>query len=525
MIKFEKINKTAPHWHDDQIEIIMIISGCVEAQIGCDGYSMHQGNILIIGTEDVHSYRGLDDGNAAMILSITCGEFADLFPGIENWNLICDPDVEKNDEESLSKIRSLLLKAAVSHLKEQEYRDIIEDILLFCRDNFLSTNLVKRKSDAKRTEMEIFQRISEYIEENYQNPLSLSEISASIRYSFNYTSFLVRKITGMSFISYLNHIRCFAAERMLISTGRKITDIALDCGFSDSRAFNRYFSKIYRTSPSSYRKRLLKSFSPAERKDNPDLSADPMIESRLLNLEDRNCGRIRLFPKQGSGKAFSLPPLPDTDDSGQQSDGPEAVRLFLNSLSGEPRRRFSMRDGESGSVFCGGSGLLTAGGIRKSLYHVWMFTSEIESVVLNRRGLIVGLGRDDLRIIIYRADSSDSSVVKLAFEPAMTPILAERRLIDGKHGNPFGLWKGIGSPQVLSQEVHELISASAVPAVGLEVFNDCSSRIITELPPAEGAVLYRFTNKISPEIRTTPGETAAGRRLIKRLEISLSDVR
>ncbi|MNE93692.1 HTH-type transcriptional regulator YesS [compost metagenome] len=57
----------------------------------------------------------------------------------------------------------------------------------------------------------------------------------------------------MSFISYLNHIRVNKAEEMLLNTDKSIIDIALDCGFTNVRTFNRVFKQFRHNTPSSLR--------------------------------------------------------------------------------------------------------------------------------------------------------------------------------------------------------------------------------------------------------------------------------
>jgi AraC-like DNA-binding protein len=55
--------------------------------------------------------------------------------------------------------------------------------------------------------------------------------------------------TGLTPHAYLNNIRVERAKNLLLTTDNNISDIALECGFSDQAHLNRAYKKIYGTSP------------------------------------------------------------------------------------------------------------------------------------------------------------------------------------------------------------------------------------------------------------------------------------
>lgn len=63
-----------------------------------------------------------------------------------------------------------------------------------------------------------------------------------------------RQATGLPPIDYLIRLRLQRAMRLLRDSGFSITEIALQCGFSDSNYFSRQFRKHINQSPSAYRK-------------------------------------------------------------------------------------------------------------------------------------------------------------------------------------------------------------------------------------------------------------------------------
>ena len=53
--------------------------------------------------------------------------------------------------------------------------------------------------------------------------------------------------------SYINKVRLDKAKYLLTHSYLNVTDIAFDCGFSDSNYFSTAFKNKYGTSPKKYR--------------------------------------------------------------------------------------------------------------------------------------------------------------------------------------------------------------------------------------------------------------------------------
>lgn len=95
---------------------------------------------------------------------------------------------------------------------------------------------------------------AKYIYKNFQQPLTLEEVSGISNLSPTYFSKKFKATTGMGFKEYLNYIRLKHAAAALLTTSGSITDIALEYGFSDSNYFKDLFKKEYGRSPREYRK-------------------------------------------------------------------------------------------------------------------------------------------------------------------------------------------------------------------------------------------------------------------------------
>ena len=98
-------------------------------------------------------------------------------------------------------------------------------------------------------------RAIDYIEANLAQELDLSEVAAAAGYSPFHLSCLFRAMTGETPGGYIRKRRLSEAARQLVTSKRRILDIALDQQFGSQAAFTRAFRAAFGISPGAYRKR------------------------------------------------------------------------------------------------------------------------------------------------------------------------------------------------------------------------------------------------------------------------------
>ena len=94
--------------------------------------------------------------------------------------------------------------------------------------------------------------IRQYLEQHYLEPLTVEEVAASVGLSPSYCGVLFRKETGRTILQTVNLLRINRASAMLAYGGSGITEVALECGFSDLFYFSRVFRKVTGRSPRQY---------------------------------------------------------------------------------------------------------------------------------------------------------------------------------------------------------------------------------------------------------------------------------
>ena len=101
---------------------------------------------------------------------------------------------------------------------------------------------------------EIYKEIVNYIDKHYNENLKLSDVAGHFGYNPDYFSKSFKNYIGEGFLVHLRKLRLYNARKQLMFTDKSILEVALDTGFSDSKAFIRDFKAFYGTTPLKYRK-------------------------------------------------------------------------------------------------------------------------------------------------------------------------------------------------------------------------------------------------------------------------------
>lgn len=103
----------------------------------------------------------------------------------------------------------------------------------------------------------IVKNAMKYIEENYTQKLTLSEVAEKTYVSQWHLSKLLNSHLGQSFSEILNHVRIEQAKKLLEDPSLRIGDISEEVGFLDLAHFSRVFKKQEGISANEYRNKVL----------------------------------------------------------------------------------------------------------------------------------------------------------------------------------------------------------------------------------------------------------------------------
>ena len=252
------------HYHN-YIEFLYAID--VDAYVWINGQKYHfcTGDLIIINSEELHCVH------CAKRSHYICVEFS--------------PSVLYSDERSLFEF-----KYAVPFLLDGSHQKIFSKEVFENFDIYSAVTEIMNEWNQKRSAYElmirsnilrIFSAIFRYWD-NESAPRRQTVLTDSIKkaliyvsqnlesvteqdaanaagLSYNHFSSIFNKTVGKSFNEYVTLMRINEAEKLLLSTDKSVTEIAMCCGFSSSSHFVSRFGQYKQITPGQFRKKLRKS--------------------------------------------------------------------------------------------------------------------------------------------------------------------------------------------------------------------------------------------------------------------------
>jgi YesN/AraC family two-component response regulator len=155
--------------------------------------------------------------------------------------------------------RGVSLETAL-HLNEKLLRKMRETTGLKKKFN-LTKDIIKNYLDLihkkkKIDNLEIVQRVKEFIHENYAKKLTLEEIADHAYFSPSYLSKIFKEITGITIMDYVTQVRLREAKKLLRDTRMSLNKIANSVGYYDASYLSNVFKKEMGITPGQYRKNV-----------------------------------------------------------------------------------------------------------------------------------------------------------------------------------------------------------------------------------------------------------------------------
>jgi YesN/AraC family two-component response regulator len=103
--------------------------------------------------------------------------------------------------------------------------------------------------------LDMMQTLIDYIDTNYNEPITLSTLATKCYFNPSYISREFKKLSGKGFKEYITEKRISEAEKYLTQTDLSIEEIQVKIGFTNKTRFFKEFSKYYNCTPGEYRKK------------------------------------------------------------------------------------------------------------------------------------------------------------------------------------------------------------------------------------------------------------------------------
>jgi len=241
------------HYHHGY-EIFIILSGERKMILQDKIYQGVEGDIFLIPSQYIHRTRGGDCSR--IVIDFTDSYLKKYFSDemIQRLMKCFDVLMVSLKGEDFERVREL--SEQLCEIKDNQELSALKlaEILIILSEK-MNYNFETRPTS---TSMLLVSDILKFINSEYKNLSDIKKIAEKFYISEEYLCRIFKKHTGVTVVSYINSLKLKAAAKLLLDESKNVTEIAEECGFSESKYFGKIFKKNYGLSPLAYRKENIK---------------------------------------------------------------------------------------------------------------------------------------------------------------------------------------------------------------------------------------------------------------------------
>ena len=236
-----------------EIELLYILEGTLVLELTGEKYVLKKNDIMVVNSRKEHAARGNSDClicriyiDYRLVLQMTKRNF------ISFW--CCSLSGSDADYDELRSVLGSLIGSFMGSGGRETFRSAGQKyMLLAC---LTEKFLIRSNQPSGEIKDERIDRMIEYINDHYQEQLTLHDLAKTLYMSESSASRCFKKMMGINYVEYINRVRLHYAVEDLLYSQKSVTRISADCGFSNPSVFNKWFRKVYGCAPSEYRERM-----------------------------------------------------------------------------------------------------------------------------------------------------------------------------------------------------------------------------------------------------------------------------
>ncbi len=272
------------------LELILVLAGSATIHIGGKPYPVKKGSVFFFNANEPHEILADDKAGVRIaylqVSTAFCREYLNCFRNLE---------LLKNDlsgflpEEQLSELIQLTLDTLEDYMSEAEGDfHALQGICNICQlyEKLLSWVPYRQISESaylsRNKKMARLSRITEYINNNYSEKITLELLAKREGVTPTYLSHFIRDNLHMTFQAYVNSVRFERALKLLRSTTMCMTDVSVVSGFSDVKYLTKMLENHFGTDAKTCRELLQTQEVRPERKSQTQTFATEEIAKTWL---------------------------------------------------------------------------------------------------------------------------------------------------------------------------------------------------------------------------------------------------
>lgn len=254
-------------WHfHPEYELVLVTESTGKRFIGDHVSEFSPGNLALIGPYLPHTYKNdqayLAENSGLRAKSIVVHFREDSFGD----NFLSLPEAQKINNLLSRSIKGLSVTGKTNTLISGKLHNLVNEkglsrwlllleILNILADskelNYICNNVITGQNPSETARMN---KILDFVIKNFKREIRLSEAADLANMAENSFSRYFSQRTRKSFTGFVNEVRLNHASKLLTESPKSITEVCMECGFSNLSNFNRQFRKVYQKNPLTFKK-------------------------------------------------------------------------------------------------------------------------------------------------------------------------------------------------------------------------------------------------------------------------------
>ena len=255
-------------WHE-RLELYLPLDGISRMQMGTRRVELRPGELLVVDNLQLHTTVDFPGFDSRVIVISFLPEFVYSLGSPSHDYFFLLPFYPRTDSQTrvvrtgtstLPKIHHTLAQLLECYFSRESFYQagckayFLELLFVlaqhFRASEFLRSELIRQQERAAR-----LKPVFDFISSRYTEPITLNLGASLAKMSLPSFTRLFKKVAGMTFVSYVTHVRLSQALRLLRETSLTVAEVASQVGFSDQSYFDRKFRFAFGETPSSIRKK------------------------------------------------------------------------------------------------------------------------------------------------------------------------------------------------------------------------------------------------------------------------------
>lgn len=217
--------------------------------------------LLSINVNEMHRIFKSQQNNQVLIIQIDAGFYRNILPDNRFLFIYCcstyhEAEVPEKYEKIKEHIARLIWELnAPSHGGHKiNIENTLTNMLAYITYNFDFLRWGYGTVAFDERHVERLKQMADYINNDQTISPGLSDLAKEVNINLHYLSHDIKNKFGYTFQELLYYSKIENVAKLLLSTDKRIVDIALECGFSDPKYLIKHFKHYFQYTPSQFRK-------------------------------------------------------------------------------------------------------------------------------------------------------------------------------------------------------------------------------------------------------------------------------